>query len=131
MCCLDGTSVVIKLAGNRQARICWSGVKSHMIESARIKSAVATAMRESDTLALQIVYLDRDGCRTRRYVSPIRFVGPEKFLALCLSRESPRIFELEYCSQVQFVPTVSLQMPTKIEQLGVDLEFLKKLRHKK
>ncbi len=95
------------------------------IDVSRIKSAVATAMRESDVLALRIVYLDKDGCRTRRFVSPIRFVGPGRFMAMCLSREQPRVFDLEYCSDVQFVPAASLQMPTQIEHLGIDIEFLR------
>ena len=40
----------------------------------------------------------------RRVVSPIRFLGRDYFLGLCLSREEPRQLYLERCQNVQLAP---------------------------
>lgn len=51
------------------------------------------------------------GVSTHRVVSPIRFLGKDRFLALCLSREEPRQFYLERCQNVRLAPAGKFVMP--------------------
>jgi len=77
-------------------------------------------MRAQDDFALQIVYQDRKGRRTRRVVSPIRFFGHgdnEQFSALCLCREEVRQFALAKCSEPKLVLAMDLLMPLEIQNL--------------
>ena len=54
-------------------------------------------------------YVDTKGVRTRRIVSPIRFLPSGRFLGLCLSRCEPRQFNLD---------------PTRVEIDGYQSEVL-------
>lgn len=69
------------------------------------------AIQQSDHLVVTFDYCDAKGATTRRVVSPIRFLGRDRFLALCLSREEPRQFYLERCQNVSLAPAASFLMP--------------------
>lgn len=88
-----------------------------MIDQAYIKRAVSMAMQAQDDWVLSIVYTTRDGTRTRRIVSPIRFIGQDKFEALCLCREEPRHFIFVQCEDVHLVHASEVLMPVEIEVL--------------
>lgn len=54
------------------------------------------------------------GVNTRPVVSPIRFLGKDRFLALCLSREEPRQFYLWRCHTVRLAPAAEFLMPVSL-----------------
>lgn len=83
----------------------------------RKKQHVAMAMREPDTFVIRMVYTDDKGQRTRRYVSPIRFVDQETLMALCLCREEPRSFLFDRIEEVQLIKAHEVLMPMTIEEL--------------
>ncbi|MGV3605294.1 MAG: hypothetical protein ACO1RA_02730 [Planctomycetaceae bacterium] len=72
---------------------------------------IGRAMRQSDDLVAVFEYLDSKGETTRRVVSPIRFLGNDRFLGLCLSREEPRQFYLDRCNNVKLDLAVNYVMP--------------------
>lgn len=82
-----------------------------------LKNLIARAIRDPDNLAVLVRYRSADGELTDRAVSPIRFVGQEKFLALCLCREEPRLFHLSRCQRVRIVPAYDLLMPVEIVRI--------------
>jgi predicted DNA-binding transcriptional regulator YafY len=57
-------------------------------------------MHQSDDLVVKFDYSDAHGVTTQRVVSPICFLGNDRFLALCRSREEPRQFYLDRCQNV-------------------------------
>ena len=69
------------------------------------------AMQNSDNLVVELEYRDKKGNKTRRIVSPIRFLSKERFLGLCLCREEPRQFYLKRCENVALRPAHEYQMP--------------------
>ena len=69
------------------------------------------AMHQSDDLVVEFDYTDAKGVPTHRVVSPIRFLGRDRFLALCLSREDPRQFYLNRCRNVCLAPAADFLMP--------------------
>lgn len=75
---------------------------------------ISRAMRGSDDYVVELQYVDSKGERSRRVVSPIRFLGPRRFLALCLCREEPRQFYLDRCSDVRLLPAGEVLMPMPI-----------------
>ncbi|MEM6468777.1 MAG: hypothetical protein AAF802_04355 [Planctomycetota bacterium] len=76
-----------------------------------MKDAIRRAMLDSDRFVIEMSYVDAKGQRTRRVVSPIRFVGSDRLLALCLCREEPRQFYLSRCKDVELVPSSDVIMP--------------------
>ncbi|QDT09367.1 hypothetical protein [Stieleria marina] len=76
-----------------------------------MKSILRRAMQDSDNYVIEMEYCDASGKRTRRVVSPIRFVGAERFLGLCLCREAPRQFQLSRCENVRLIPSTEVLMP--------------------
>ncbi len=76
-----------------------------------MRQIISRAMHQSDELVVTFAYTDAKGAVTHRVVSPIRFLGPDRFLALCLSREEPRQFYLERCENVQLAPAAEFLMP--------------------
>jgi len=76
------------------------------------------AMFDSETYVLELVYSDSKGNRTRRIVSPIRFVGSDRFLGLCLCREEPRQFYLSRCEDLRLIPAAEVIMPMPMEAVG-------------
>ncbi len=79
-----------------------------------MRQIIQQSMNNSDDLVIEFCYRDSKGNATRRVVSPIRFVGPNRFLGLCLSREAPRQFYLDRCEQVQLRPAHDYVMPVAI-----------------
>lgn len=75
---------------------------------------INTAMRSCDEYVLTLDYTDAKGGRTHRVVSPIRFVGTNRFLALCLSRCEPRQFQLDRCSNMNLRRAEEFVMPVPI-----------------
>lgn len=72
------------------------------------------AMWSPETLAVELTYYDREGTQTTRTVSPIRWLGRGRFLALCLGREHPRQFRLDRCVGVRSVPAEQVFAPVEI-----------------
>ncbi len=77
--------------------------------------AIHYAMQCPDELVVELVYTDSNGARTRRVVSPIRFVGRDRFLGLCLCRCEPRQFQIGRCDQVRLRRAADYVMPVPIE----------------
>lgn len=80
-----------------------------------MKNVLRRAMFDSETFVVEMVYSDSKGNRTRRIVSPIRFVGKDRFLGLCLCREEPRQFYLSRCEEVRLIPAAEVIMPMPME----------------
>ena len=76
-----------------------------------MRQLIHRAMHQPDDLVVEFDYTDARGNATHRVVSPIRFLGPDRFLGLCLSREEPRQFYLERCRNVRLAPAVEFVMP--------------------
>lgn len=76
-----------------------------------MRQMINRAMRQCDDLVVEFDYTDAKGVATHRVVSPIRFLGGDRFLALCLSREEPRQFCLERCQNVQLAQASDFLMP--------------------
>ncbi len=74
------------------------------------------AMKLEDRWVVLIVYKDQDGVRTRRHISPIRYL-PSKVEALCLGREEPRHFILDNIESIELVHASEVLMPMPIETL--------------
>jgi predicted DNA-binding transcriptional regulator YafY len=66
-----------------------------------MRQLLCRAMQQPDDVVVEFDYCDRQGETTHRVVSPIRFLGSDRFLALCLSREEPRQFHLARCSNAR------------------------------
>ena len=72
------------------------------------------AMQDSDHYVVELDYADAKGERTHRVISPIRFVGRDRVLGLCLCREAPRQFYLSRCENVRLKPAEEVLMPMPI-----------------
>ncbi|MDA0660504.1 MAG: hypothetical protein O2931_11805 [Planctomycetota bacterium] len=72
------------------------------------------AMLQKDDLVIVFDYTDSKGTASRRVVSPIRFLGQDRFLALCLCREEPRQFHLVRCSNMNLAWASGYTMPVEI-----------------
>jgi predicted DNA-binding transcriptional regulator YafY len=79
---------------------------------------IRKAMRDSDQWVVAFTYCDSKGNQTRRVVSPIRFLSPNRFLGLCLSREECRQFYLNRCRDLEVIPAHECLMPLPIESSG-------------
>lgn len=75
---------------------------------------IKQAMLNHDDYVLELKYRDRKNRLTTRVVSPIRFVGEDRFLALCLCREEPRVFCIDYCEDMQLRPAWNYLMPVEM-----------------
>ncbi len=80
-----------------------------------MKNTLRRAMQDSDNYVIEMDYCDASGQRTRRVVSPIRFVGNYRFLGLCLCREAPRQFQLSRCENIRLLPASDVLMPLPIQ----------------
>ena len=74
------------------------------------------AMHDSDNYVLSMEYRDAKGNTTTRLVSPIRFMGSYRILALCPCREEPRPLWLARCSNSRRVPASDVLMPVEIRE---------------
>jgi hypothetical protein len=79
--------------------------------------AIRKAMVQHDDFVVEMKYRDRKGKLTTRVVSPIRFMGKDRFLALCLCREEPRMFCMDYCEDVRLQPAWNYVMPVDMSEL--------------
>ncbi len=79
-----------------------------------MKTILAKAMQAADDYVVSIDYVDSKGVVTRRIVSPIRFLGSDRFLALCLCREEPRQFYLNRCLNVRLCRSSDFVMPVPV-----------------
>lgn len=79
-----------------------------------MKQQIRRAMSDPDGRVLLFHYIDRKGNITQRVVSPIRFMTPNRFLALCLGREEPRMFYLDRMSNVELANAHQFLMPVPI-----------------
>lgn len=75
---------------------------------------IRRALQQSDDLVVVFDYVDSKGVATRRVVSPIRLVGGNRFLGLCLSREEPRQFDLSRCRNLCLDLAVRYVMPVSL-----------------
>ena len=80
-----------------------------------MKNTLRRAMQDSDNYVIEMDYCDASGQRTRRVVSPIRFVGNYRFLGLCLCREAPRQFQLSRCENIRLLPASDVLMTLPIQ----------------
>lgn len=76
-----------------------------------MRQLISRAMHQPEDLVVEFDYCDARGASTHRIVSPIRFLGQDRFRALCLSREEPRQFYLERCQNVRLAPAAEFLMP--------------------
>lgn len=83
-----------------------------------IRRIIDQCIASPDTYCLELTYTDRQGHRTRRTVSPIRWTSRTQFLALCLCREEVRQFDLSRCDTATRIASSSVLMPTPIIDLG-------------
>jgi predicted DNA-binding transcriptional regulator YafY len=81
----------------------------------KIYAMIARTMQHSDDLVVVFEYRDRHGQMSRRVVSPIRFVGNDCWLGLCLSRAEPRQFQLQRCQNVRIGLACNYVMPLEPE----------------
>ena len=79
-----------------------------------MKNLISRAMQDPDNLVIEIQYKDRKNQETRRVVSPIRFVSSDRFMALCLCREEPRVFTISECREVSLKPAWDYLMPVEM-----------------
>ncbi len=71
------------------------------------------AMQHQDDLVISLVYVDSKGHKTKRIVSPIRFLSSDRFLGLCLCRCEPRQFHLSRCSELEIKRSSDYVMPVE------------------
>jgi predicted DNA-binding transcriptional regulator YafY len=76
-----------------------------------MRRLIRRAVHQPDELVLEFDYADAEGVATHRPVSSVRFLGRDRFLALCLSREEPRQFRLERCRNVRLARAADILMP--------------------
>jgi len=86
------------------------------------KSILRRAMLDSDHWVIELDYIDAQGQVSHRVISPIRFVGSDRVLALCLCREAPRQFQLSRCESVRLVPSAEVLMPIAMTSLAPGVE---------
>ena len=79
-----------------------------------MRQLIHRAMHRPDDLVIEFDYCDAKGLATHRVASPIRFLGDDRFLALCLCREEPRQFYLKRCQNVQLEPAANFLMPVAL-----------------
>ena len=84
-----------------------------------MRQQIRRAMSDPDSLVLTFEYTDRRGQQTRRVVSPVRFVTSGRFLALCLSREEPRMFQMERMKNVRLARAHEFLMPVPMQVVSV------------
>lgn len=86
--------------------------------SLAVRRILNRAMADSDSWVVEFEYADSKGQRTRRTVSPIRFCGSDRFLALCLCREEPRQFHWQRCDGFRLIPAAEVIMPVPMQVLS-------------
>lgn len=80
----------------------------------KMKADLSKAMRDPDRYVVELDYCDKKGNRTRRTISPIRFVNSDRVLGLCLCRQEPRQFYLSRCDNVGLRNANDVLMPVPL-----------------
>jgi predicted DNA-binding transcriptional regulator YafY len=84
-----------------------------------MKDILSRAMSNPDKHTVELIYRDQWGDKTKRVVSPIRWMdNGNAFLALCLGREEPRRFELRRCSEVKLIDSDTVLMPMPVDNVN-------------
>ncbi len=86
-----------------------------------MRKLIHRAIQQPDDLVIEFDYCDSKGTSTHRVVSPIRFLGADRFLGLCLSREEPRQFCLARCRNTRMGLAGDFLMPLAMGQAGPDI----------
>ncbi len=81
------------------------------------KQLISAAMKCQDDLVLSLVYEDARGRKTRRIVSPIRYLSADRFLGFCLCRCEPRQFHLVRCSDFELKRAADYVMPVECQAI--------------
>ena len=76
-----------------------------------MRQRIYGAMHQSDDLVVTSDDCDAKGATSHRVVNPTRFLGKDRFLGLCLSREEPRQFYLDRCQNVRLARAADFLMP--------------------
>lgn len=79
-----------------------------------LRRMLARGMGDPDGVVLEITYVSKNGQRTERTISPIRFVSKDIVLALCLGRAEPRQFALSRIHDARLTSAADVLMPTTI-----------------
>jgi len=79
-----------------------------------MKQKILIAMKDPDRWVIRFRYCNSGGEITTRVVSPIRFLGSDRFLGLCLSREAPRQFHIGRCRLLELCPAHEFVMPVPL-----------------
>ena len=82
-----------------------------------VEKIVRRAVMDVDQHAVELVYVDRRGCRTRRTVSPDRIIDDESFAAMDLSRGGHRQFQFGRVESARLVPAHEVFAPTPLVEL--------------
>lgn len=82
-----------------------------------IKQLLARAIREAESIVVQVEYTDVNGVKTIRVISPIKFIGQDRVSALCLGREEPRTFVIARMSNAKSINASDVLMPVPIEEV--------------
>lgn len=82
-----------------------------------VRGLISAAIEASDDLVVVITYRAANGKLTKRTVSPIRFEGPGRFVALCFGREGIRTFYLGRCVCVQVQAADEVLAPVDVREL--------------
>lgn len=84
-----------------------------------MRQMIARAMQHPDDWVCKIVYQDKDGRRTRRVVSPVRYSNESRqsVMALCLCRQENRFFKLSGITSMEMVRANDVLMPHTIEEI--------------
>lgn len=91
---------------------------SHLNAISHMRQLLSQSMQSHDDLVVEFEYRDSKGVQTKRVVSPIRFLGTNRFLGLCLAREEPRQFYLERCTAMSLKPAWNFVMPVPLESVS-------------
>lgn len=81
------------------------------------QQVLSQAMHNPDELVLSMEYVDSKGAKTRRIVSPIRFLASGRFLGLCLTRCEPRQFYMSRCSELKLCRAADFLMPVPMPEV--------------
>lgn len=79
-----------------------------------MRQLIQRAMHQSDDCVIVFDYRDAAGVTTRRVASPIRFLGSDRFLALCLCRAEPRSFTVARCCNMRLERAADFLMPVEM-----------------
>jgi predicted DNA-binding transcriptional regulator YafY len=71
---------------------------------------------DADRYACKVRYVDGKGVETERVVSPIRFVGESRVLAMCMGRQECRQFRVNRFRSVVRINASDVLMPETLTE---------------